>query len=191
MTRPRPAWPASLVAAAAMGLFPSPALAQSGSFLAAIADIAWSLGNLVSWVAWLLAIIFAWIGLTGLVRSANEPRRGYAGPLLWCAAGFVMFSAQSWIDGLAIAFFGSADQPALMLQDGISGAQAVINMIIPVAWVVGAIAVARGIGLLPAISGGRVTATQVSCHLLGGVLACNLGPLMRAIQASFGLSVFR
>lgn len=153
------------------------------------------------WVAWIGGLIFVFIGISRLLKTEQEGPRGPAG--IGTIATFLtagcLFSLNSMVSFINGSIFGGNDiqtNAVLQYTDGLNGAEdhvhAVISAIIAFSIMIGWISLVRGIFMVRSVSEGNSQASMMAAltHLIGGVLAINLGGVVMAVQETLGITPY-
>lgn len=147
-------------------------------------------------------MIFIMIGISRLMRSAQEGARGPGGigTVTTFATGGVLISATTILHAFSASFFGTSittTKAKLTYVAGMSVAEKAaayhtINAVLKFMIIIGMISFVRGIFILRDVSEGSQQASVMSgmTHMVGGALAVNLGPLLNAIQTTLGVTAF-
>ncbi len=156
--------------------------------------------SLMNWFGYVAGIILVIIGITRLMRSAQEGVRGPGGVgtlMTFLAAGaLISFSP------MVTAFTGSmftipmgANYATLnytvgLGPDELGHIHAVISAVLRFVIVIGLVSFLRGIFIVRSVAEGDNQASMMAgvTHLIGGALAVNLGPFLNAVQNTLGLA---
>jgi len=153
----------------------------------------------VGWFGWLAGLVFVFIGISRLLKTEQEGARGPTGIgtiMTFLVAG-CLFSLNSIISFINTSIFGSSalkTKAALQYTDGLGTASehihAVISAIIAFSAIIGWISIARGLFIVRGVSEGNSQASMMAgmTHLIGGVLAINLGGVIMAVQTTLGIT---
>ncbi len=154
---------------------------------------------LISWFAWLAGLVFVFIGISRLIKTEQEGPRGPTGIgtiTTFLIAG-TLFSLNSIVRYINTSIFGTnviATNGTLQYTDGLAGAaphvHAVISAIIGFSIVLGWVSLARGLFIVRGVTEGNSQASMMAAitHLIGGVLAINLGSVIMAVQNTLGIT---
>jgi hypothetical protein len=170
--------------------------------VALMADLFGPVQLLLQGFGYLAGLLFIVIGISRLVKTAQEGPRGPSG--LGTIMTFVIAGVLFSLDSIMGAFSESIFQDTTVytfasLSGGGTGDAiiddhilAVISSIIGFMTLIGWISFIRGFFILRAVAegGGQASLMAAVTHIFGGALAVNLGPLMNAVQSTFGLSSF-
>jgi len=165
-----------------------------------ITDVAGPAEMLLNIFAYLSGIILTLVGISRLIKTAQEGPRGPTGMgtiLTFVAAGG-LFSFGGSMGVFTSSLFGDATllnyvsiSPTI-LSNATDQARvaSVIESVMIFIMLVGYIAFIRGLFVLKAFGDGSSNATmaQALTFLIGGALAINLGELVNVLQASVGIS---
>lgn len=155
----------------------------------------------VGWFGWIAGLIFVFIGISRLMKTEQQGAQGPTGigtitTFLIAGCLFSLNSIISYING---SVFGDAvlqTNGVLQYTDGLGGSvdhvHAVISAIVAFSAVIGWISVARGLFIVRGVSEGNSQASMMAAitHLIGGVLAINLGGVIMAVQNTLGISQY-
>ena len=156
----------------------------------------------LNFFAFVAGLIFIMIGISRLIKTAQEGARGPGGlgTITTFVTGGILLSATTILRALSTSFFGSPVTTTiaeLTYTTGMSVAetQAVYNIIDAVLKfmiVVGMISFVRGIFIMRDVAEGSQQASAMAglTHIIGGALAVNLGPLLNAVQQTLGITAF-
>jgi hypothetical protein len=154
---------------------------------------------LVSWFGWLAGLVFVFIGISRLMQTEQQGPRGPSGigtVTTFLIAG-CLFSLNSIITYINGSIFGTdvlATEGTLQYTDGLAGAadhvHAVISAIITFSIILGWISLVRGLFIVRDVSEGNSQASMMAAitHLIGGVLAINLGAVIMAVQNTLDIT---
>lgn len=156
---------------------------------------------IVGWFGWIAGLIFVFIGISRLMKSEQDGPRGPTSigtVMTFVTAGF-LFSLNSMISFASNSIFGTdalKTNGVLKYTDGLGDSaqhvHAVISAIIAFAIVIGWISLVRGFFILRGVSEGSSQASMMAAitHIIGGVLAINLGSVINAVQATLGITTY-
>jgi len=155
---------------------------------------------LIGHFAFIAGLVFIMIGITRLMKSAQEGARGPGGKgtlATFLIAG-VLLSYNVILDFFtsSLSFSGSTDTLAqLTYTTGMTAAEVdhvniVIQTVIQFMIVVGLISFVRGWFIIRDVAEGNQQASMMAgvTHIIGGALAINLGPLLNAVQSTLGVT---
>ena len=192
-----------------------PAYSQSGGFsgtvsasggldsmiIYLVADLWQPLQILLGAFAYLAGLVFVVIGIGRLIKTAQEGPSGPTGIgtiMTFITAG-VLFSLDSIMGAFSTSMFATSDVATYAILSDTTGdmmvdshVKAVISSIVAFMALVGWISFIRGFFILRDVAEGKGQASLMAAttHMFGGALAVNLGPLMNAVQSTFGLTQF-
>ena len=155
----------------------------------------------VGWIGWIAGLIFVFIGISRLMKTEQEGPRGPTG--IGTIATFLtagaLFSLNSIIAYLNNSVFGNdrlLTNGVLQYTQGLGGSashvHAVISAIIAFSVVLGWISIVRGIFIVRGVGEGNSQASMMAAitHLIGGILAVNLGGVIMAVQKTLGIQQY-
>jgi hypothetical protein len=166
-----------------------------------VADIWEPLQILLSSFAYLAGLVFVMIGISRLMKTAQEGPRGPAGVgtiMTFVTAG-VLFSLDRIMGAFSQSLFASnviTTYGMLQTSTGFRPTdyhiEGMISAVIGFMALVGWISFIRGFFILRDVAegNGQASLMAASTHIFGGALAVNLGPLLNAVQSTFGLLPF-
>jgi hypothetical protein len=154
---------------------------------------------LVGWFGWLAGLIFVFIGISRLIQTEQQGPKGPTGigtitTFLIAGCLFSLNSIIAFINGSLFNTTTIATNGTLQYTEGLAGAanhvHAVISAIIAFSVVVGWVSLARGLFIVRDVSEGNSQASIMAAitHLIGGVLAINLGAVIMAVQNTLGIT---
>lgn len=156
----------------------------------------------VTFFSMLAGTIFIMIGISRLIKTAQDGPRGPGGlgTMMTFVTGAALLSFQRIINAFSTSGFGSSRTKAYaeiqyqegMTQAEVDAAHATITGILQFVIIVGLISVVRGIFIIRSVGEGNSQASIMSgiTHILAGTFAVNLGPLLNAVQETLGLTQF-
>lgn len=154
---------------------------------------------LFGWFGYLAGIVLVLVGISRLLKSEQDGPRGPTGIgtiMTFIVAG-CLFSLNAMIAFFSETLFGTAtmaNNGVLKYASGLGGsaahAHAVISAIVAFSIVIGWISLIRGFFILRGVSEGNSQASMMAAitHLIGGVLAINLGAIINAVQKTLGIT---
>ncbi len=166
-----------------------------------VADIWEPLQILLGSFAYLAGLVFVMIGISRLMKTAQEGPRGPTGVgtiMTFVTAG-VLFSLDAIMGAFSQSMFASNVITTYGLLQTTTGSlgvdyhvEAMISAVIGFMALVGWISFIRGFFILRDVAegNGQASLMAASTHIFGGALAVNLGPLLNAVQSTFGLLPF-
>ena len=140
-----------------------------------------------------LAMIVA-AGFRLLRRAHDRLGPSHAGSALMLMAGTVLIFLPAWLEALGATLFGPDRNGRLALgpdMPATTGSAVLVDALMVLLFLIGLIAAARGIALLPAAADGRASVAQALCHIVGGVALCNFPALAEAVDSALRLGLFR
>lgn len=156
---------------------------------------------IVGWGSWIAGLIFVFIGISRLMKTEEQGPRGPTGIgtiMTFLVAG-ALFSLSSILTFLNETIFGVdniSTNGTLAYTTGLGDASnhvhAVISAIIAFSIMIGWISLVRGLFIVRGVSEGNSQASMMAAitHLIGGVLAINLGAVINAVQATLGITEY-
>lgn len=156
----------------------------------------------VEFFAFAAGLIFIMIGISRLVRSAQEGPKGPGGigTLTTFVIGGLLLSANTILKAISDTIFASsttATYANLAYTTGMSAAETdavynVISAVLQFMIILGIISFVRGLFIIRDVAEGNQQASTMAAvtHIVGGALAVNLGPLMNAVLTTLGITGF-
>lgn len=167
--------------------------------VALMADIWKPMANLMWMFGYLAGTILIIVGIMRLLKTAQDGPRGPGGIgtiMTFITAG-AMFSLDSMLGAWSSSLFGTnttANYAEMAFDTGLDGQElahihSVISAVLAFMMVLGWISFVRGWFILRNVAEGDHQASMMAglTHLFGGALAVNLGPVLNAVQTTFGL----
>lgn len=158
--------------------------------------------SMFSWFSFVAGMIFVIIGISRLLKSAQEGPRGPGGIgtiMTFITAGLLL-SMNSVMGAFSNSMFGlgvGETQVLLAYTTGMTAVEvdhvhAVMSAILQFMIVLGYVSFIRGFFIIRGVAEGNSQASVMAgiTHLLGGALAVNLGSVLNAVQATLGLVGF-
>lgn len=157
----------------------------------------------VNFFGFVSGMIFIMIGISRLMKSAQEGPRGPGGlgTMMTFLVGGALMAFSPMIAAGSNSLFQTVNpgvtetRAQLQYTTGmnpqeIAHAHAVISAILKFMIIVGLISFMRGLFIIRGVAEGNSQASMMAgvTHIIGGALAVNLGPLVNAVQATLGLS---
>ena len=172
-----------------------------GMIAALVNDTFMPLSVIVNWFAIVAGFILVFIGVSRLMKSAQEGARGPGGlgTIMTFITGGALLAFGPMITSLSTSLFaadgivtpneGTLRYTAGLDGDAIARAESVIDSIILFVMMVGFVSVARGIFIMRGVAEGNSQASSMAgiTHLIGGALAINLAPVLNATQTTLGI----
>ena len=149
---------------------------------------------------YLAGVILIMIGIMRLLKTAQEGPRGPGGigTIMTFLVGGALLSVDQMLGSWAQSMFGTEQVThygELAFTTGMTGAEldhvhAVISAVLGFVMILGWISFIRGWFILRDVAEGNQQASMMAAltHLFGGALAVNLGPVLNAVQETFGLA---
>lgn len=169
--------------------------------VALVADIIQPMMNLLTAFCYIGGLIFIVIGISRILKTAQEGPRGPTGLGTigtFLTAG-ILLSAGPMMGAFSTSLFGDNTIEIRGFLSQTTGdnavdahAEAVIGAVISFMFIVGWVSFIRGFFILRDVSEGNNQASLMGAmtHIFGGALAVNLGPVMNAVQSTLGLTGF-
>lgn len=168
--------------------------------VALVSDIWEPIHLLFSGFCYLAGIIFILIGISRLLKSAQEGPRGPAG--FGTIMTFIVGGTLLSFDAIMGAFTGSmfaSDEITTFAElsfnaglgaDELNHIHAVISAVLAFMMIIGWISFIRGWFIIRDVAEGSHQASLMAglTHVFGGALAVNLGPVLNAVQQTFGIT---
>lgn len=175
-----------------------------GILVCAMGDVMGPLHVVLNFFAFCAGVIFLMIGISRLIKSAQEGARGPGGigTIMTFVTGGALISYNELMRAFTTTFTGSSSTKAhLKLSYNICGggadatcaesdaAHAALTSVLQFVIIVGLISFVRGIFIVRGVAEGNQQASVMAgvTHLVGGALAVNLGPILNAVQTTLGL----
>lgn len=174
----------------------APAQGFDERLVGAVADLEPGLYGLVVAVAYILGVSGFGAGLFRMVRMTEERGRGPggAGTVLCFAAGTVMLSFPSWLESGGLSLFGG-DRVTALSYGGADAARydALLRALWAIVNFVGVVSFLKGWWVLrnAADMVGRATMGSGVWHIVGGLLAWHIQPVLAAVQETVGVDLLR
>jgi hypothetical protein len=158
--------------------------------------------TVLNFFCFVAGLIFVMIGISRLVKSAQDGPRGPGGlgTVATFVTGGILMSGTSLLAALSGSLFGdteTATRGTLLFAAGMTAAETnaalnVVSAVIKFMIIIGLVSFVRGIFILRDSAEGKGQASVMSgiTHIIGGALAVNLGPLINAIQWTLGITAF-
>lgn len=169
-------------------------------------DVFHPMWSAVAAFTYLAGIILVIIGISRLLKSAQEGPRGPGGfgtIMTFLTAGMLL-SLDTMLNNFSISLFDPAGSQAQIVTNpilantaGMSAVEvdhvrSVIGAVMVFMMILGWISFVRGIFIIRDVAEGNQQASMMAgiTHMLGGALALNLGSVINAVQTTLGLSGF-
>ncbi len=165
-----------------------------------MADIFGPMTVLINWFGFIAGGVLIFIGITRLMKSAQEGARGPGGigTIITFAVGGALIAFSPMITALTTSLFinpVTTVQSELIYTAGLEGdeiarIQAVVDAIIKFVYILGLISVMRGFFIMRKVAEGDSQASTMAgmTHMIGGAIAVNLGPMIVAVQNTLGIT---
>lgn len=162
-----------------------------------IEPIVWAAG----WLSWIAGLIFVVIAISRIMKSEQDGPRGPTGigTIMTVLVAGCLFSLNSMISFVNTSIFGInkiQTKGVLQYQQGLGGSvdqiHAVISAIVAFSYILGVISVVRSFFIFRGVSEGNSQASMMSAvtHMIGGVLAINIGSVIMAVQKTLGITQY-
>ena len=156
---------------------------------------------LINWFGVVAGAILVFIGISRLMKSAQEGARGPGGigTIMTFITGGALLSLGPMVTAIGSSLFGNNGQNTTnegtlqytsgMSPEAVARTESVIDAIVLFVAMIGLISVARGIFIMRGVAEGNSQASSMAgmTHLLGGALAINLAPLLNLVQSTLGI----
>ncbi len=166
-------------------------------------DIMGPMHIVTNFFAYVAGIIFIMIGISRLIKSAQDGARGPGGigTVMTFVAGGALISYNEIVRAFSTSLVGPgatktfakiAYAKGAMTTAEAEAAHSTISAVLQFVIIVGLISFVRGIFIVRNVAEGNQQASIMAgvTHLIGGALAVNLGPLLNAVQTTLGLGAF-
>lgn len=171
--------------------------------IALVADILQPMMNLFGAFGYLAGLILVVVGISRILKTAQEGPRGPSGigTIMTFVTAGILFSLDGLMGSFGTSLFGTptiVTYPVLDQSTGNADVDnhigAVITAVVTFVFIIGWISFIRGFFILREVTegggGGKASLMAGMTHIFGGAIAVNLGPMMNAVQATFGLDGF-
>jgi len=169
-----------------------------GLMLALMQDLFTPLISITYVACYVIGLILVFVGVTRMIKTAQDGPRGPAsfGTIMTFIIAGALFSLASLLGAFSVTLFGDSTVATYaVLQTEIDGGViddhvlAVISTILAFMTIVGLFSFIRGFFILREVAEGHSQASIMAAitHIIGGVIAVNLGPFLNAVQSTFGL----
>ncbi|MDB5490750.1 MAG: hypothetical protein JWO78_599 [Micavibrio sp.] len=164
-------------------------------------DIWPSVNVLISVFCYLAGLILVIIGISRLLKTSQEGARGPAGfgTMMTFLVGGILLSFDAMLGAFSESFFNNNGNlqtfAVLQFSDNTTDMTHVNNVIaacLAFMIIVGLISFVRGWFIIRDVAEGNHQASLMAgmTHIFGGALAVNLGPVLNAVQLTFGLQQY-
>lgn len=154
-----------------------------------------------AWFGYLAGFMLVIVGISRLLKSEQDGPRGPTGigTIMTFVVAGCLFSMNAMISYFSETLFGTSTlqtRGALAYAEGLGGAaphaHAVISAIIAFSIILGWVSMLRGFFILRGVSEGNSQASMMAAltHLIGGVMAINLGAIINAVQKTLGIAKY-
>lgn len=166
-----------------------------------MADIMEPLVMLFRGFCYLAGLVLVVVGLGRIVRASQEGPRGPSGIgtiMTFLTAG-ALFSLDELLGSFASSLFGQSVVKTYPILDQSTGdatvdahVEAVISAVVAFVFVIGWVSFIRGFFIMREVAEGSGQGSMMAglTHIFGGAVAVNLGPMLNAVQSTFGLTGF-
>lgn len=172
-----------------------------GMIGALVNDTFMPMSVLINAFGMIAGFILVFIGISRLMKSAQEGARGPGGigTIMTFVTGGALLSFSPMVTSLGVSLFaadgvstpnqGTLRYQAGMDPDAVARAETVIDSIILFVMMIGTISIMRGIFIMRGVAEGNSQASSMAgvTHLIGGALAVNLAPFLNAAQNTLGI----
>lgn len=160
------------------------------------------MGFLINWFGILAGFILLFIGVTRLMKSAQDGPKGPAGlgTIMTFLVGGALIAFSPMISALTSSLFLSSQSTtyasltytAGMDAAALASSNAVIAAIFRFVFLLGLISIMRGFFIMRGVAEGSSQASMMAgmTHIIGGALAVNLGGLLQAVQTTLGITAY-
>lgn len=167
---------------------------------ALMADIWTPVHILIGGFAYLAGLVLVAIGISRMLKSSQEGPRGPggAGTIATFLVAGVLLSANAIMGAFNVSLFGTetvTTYATLSFSGGLTGTELshihnVISAVLAFLMVIGWISFIRGWFIVREVAEGSQQASLMAgmTHIFGGALAVNLGPVLEAVQETFGIT---
>lgn len=167
-----------------------------------MSDIIGPMHTLITFFGYIAGTIFIMIGISRLMKSAQEGARGPGGigTLMTFVTGGALISFNNMVTTITRSIFGldelnTKTYHTITYTDGLDDAalghaNTVIASVLKFMIIIGLVSFIRGIFIIRSVAEGNGQASMMSgmTHLIAGAIAINLGAFINAIQTSLGIS---
>jgi hypothetical protein len=158
--------------------------------------------TLINWFGVLAGFILIFIGITRLMKSAQEGPKGPGGlgTIMTFIAGGALISFSPMVASLTASLFtdsvsqtyASLTYTGGMGDSAIAKSNVVIASIFRFVFLLGLISIMRGIFIMRGVAEGNSQASMMAgmTHMIGGAMAVNLGGFLQAMQSTLGITAY-
>lgn len=177
-------------------------LGLDGLLVCFATDILGPVHIMLNFFAFIAGMIFIMIGISRLVKGAQEGARGPGGlgTIMSFMIGGALVSYNDIMRAATTTFTGQVTTQTFaemqyttgMSANETAAVHAVITSVVKFMIVVGLISFVRGLFIVRSVAEGNQQASMMAAvtHIIGGTLAVNLGPVLNAVQATLGTSTY-
>lgn len=168
--------------------------------VALVGDLLQPLMNLFGAFGYIAGLIFVVIGIGRVIKTAQEGPRGPTGigTIMTFVTAGVLFSLDAIMGSFSTSLFGDNITETYGVLDQSTGdvavdahIEGVISAITAFMFLIGWVSFIRGFFIIREVSeGGQASLMAGLTHIFGGAIAVNLGPMLMAVQSTFGLNGF-
>ena len=165
-------------------------------------DIMGPIHVLLNFFAFVAGSILIFIGISRLIRSAQDGPRGPGGigTIMTFVVGGALVSYNEVVYASSSTIFGdpvTKTNAVLNYASGLSGtevdhANVVITSVLKFVILIGLISFVRGLFIIRSVAEGNQQASMMAgvTHIVAGSVAVNLGPLINAVQTTLGITAY-
>lgn len=169
---------------------------------AMMSDIWTPVHLLLGGFVYLAGLVLVVIGISRLLKSSQEGPRGPGGvgTVMTFLVGGALLSADAMMGAFSSSIFMSPDVATygtLTFSSGLTGPELdhihnVISSVLAFLMVIGWVSFIRGWFIVRDVAEGSQQASLMAgmTHIFGGALAVNLGPVLNAVQQTFGITAY-
>ena len=168
------------------------------ALIAFVRDVAGPFLGLVEIACWVMGLFLVLMAALRMLKHSDSFGKGAPpsglGTLATFLAGVILLQLPSWMNAVAITFFGTSATPTQAVL-GYGTPDASIDRLLAAVFTIvvltGLVAFIRGIFVLRACSDGRPSATAGSAamHIVGGTAAWHIIAVIDAVQTTLGIQV--
>lgn len=164
-------------------------------------DILGPMHNLLSFFGYVAGTIFIMIGISRLMKSAQEGARGPGGigTFMTFVAGGALISFNDLVKTFTFTLFGDVKTKTYaeitynkigLQAEELTHAHTVISAILKFMILIGLVSFVRGIFIMRGVAEGNNQSSMMAAvtHIIGGAIAINLGAFINIVQATLGIS---
>ncbi len=170
--------------------------------VAFMSDIWSPVHGLLGAFAYMAGLVLVVVGISRLLKSSQEGPRGPGGfgTIMTFLVGGALLSVDAMMGAFSSSMFGTPDVATyaeLSFTSGLTGPELdhihnVITAVLTFLMVIGWISFIRGWFIIREVAEGSQQASLMAgmTHIFGGALAVNLGPVLNAVQQTFGIDAY-